>query len=149
MGYRHFDRHKIEPLFPFGHGLSYTAFVYSNLETTVLDPDGSFTIAFDVSNTGPIAGTEVSMVFVSDPVCSVPRPVKELKGFASTGLKSGETRRITLKMDKWALGFWQGGEEGQWVAEAGDYEIRVGGGPNDLPLTAIIPLKQTLTWLDV
>ena len=95
VGYRHFDKSSTKPLFPFGYGLSYTTFAYSHL--SVSPQSGNLnqpvTVIFDVVNTGSREGAEVAELYVGDGHSSVPRPIKELKGFAKVNLKPGETKR--------------------------------------------------------
>ncbi len=112
LGYRHFDKSPTKPLFPFGYGLSYTRFKYSNLAISpdvmkpgVTKPDvmkeaGTVTVSFDVTNTGEREGSEVAEVYVGDRHASVPRPIKELKGFAKIHLMPGETRRASVTLDR-------------------------------------------------
>lgn len=85
-------------------------------------------------------------MFIADLVSTLPRPIKELKGFASTKLESGAKGRVEIKLDKWALGYWNEDGEGQWIAEAGEFEILVGGGPHSFPLRAVVALQQSLSW---
>jgi beta-glucosidase len=135
VGYRHFDRSATKPLFAFGYGLSYTTFGYSKL--SVSPPTGDLnepvTVSFDVKNTGRREAAEVAELYVGNAAASVPRPVKELKGFAKITLRPGETRRVTLKLDRRAFSFYDV-KKGEWSAEAGEFTILVGGSSDNLQL---------------
>ncbi len=127
LGYRYYDRATVKPLFPFGFGLSYTKCEYSNLSVTPAassDAD-SVTVSFDVKNAGPRAGAEVAEVYVGDSHASVPRPVKELKGFARVFLKPGESRRVTLRLNRRSFSYYDVKRHG-WIAEPGEFGILVG-----------------------
>ena len=126
VGYRGYERNGTKPLFPFGHGLSYTTFRYSNLQ--VAQPVGQpavWKVSFDVTNTGAREGAEVAQVYVADHHAKVPRPAKELKGFSKINLRPGETRRVTVSLDNRALSYYDVDGK-QWVAEPGDFDVLVG-----------------------
>ena len=127
LGYRHFDRTRVKPLFPFGYGLSYTTFQYSDLKVTPLSADlgAPITVSFNVKNTGSREGAEVAEVYVGDSHASVPRPVKELKGFAKVQLKPGERKRVTINLDRRAFSYYDVGTSA-WKAEPGNFAILVG-----------------------
>jgi len=145
VGYRWFDAKQIEPLFPFGHGLSYTSFKYSNLKLTGgNDPaNPAVTVEFDLANTGARAGAEVAQIYAQEENPSVSRPPKELKGFAKAALQPGETRRITVRLDRSAFAFYDPGKKG-WVAEKGAYKILVGSSSRDIRLQDECQLKETV-----
>ena len=126
IGYRHYDKQGIDPLFPFGHGLSYTSFDLS--ETVVTGANGRAMVTTTVTNTGARAGTTVVQVYVGDPVASLPRPEKELKAFAKVQLQPGESRRISLDLSPRAFAFWNAG----WVIEAGEFTVKTGFSATDL-----------------
>jgi hypothetical protein len=136
VGYRWFDTKNIEPQFPFGFGLSYTTFEYSNLKLVESNDDANGTILtaqFEIKNTGSRAGAEVAELYVHQNNPSLPRPEKELKGFAKVFLKPGETQNVSIPLDKNAFAFYNPDQK-SWVAEKGAFQISVGGSSRDLPL---------------
>ena len=142
LGYRHFDKASTKPLFPFGYGLSYTKFKYSNLAISpdVMKQDGMATVSFDVSNTGGREGSEIAQVYVGDRHASVPRPLKELKGFAKIHLMPGETRRASVTLDRRALSFYDVNSK-QWKAESGDFDIYVASSAEQINLQGKLILQ--------
>lgn len=143
LGYRHYDRSEIKPLFPFGYGLSYTNFAYSNL--TVAPQTGDLqqrvSVSFDVRNTGSREGAEVAELYVGDSHASVPRPIKELKGFTKTNLKPGETKRVTIQLDRRAFSFYDV-QKKDWSAEPGDFSILVGDSSDKIELRGKFTLAR-------
>jgi len=139
IGYRHFDKAAGKPQFPFGYGLSYTTFAYKNLSITPTRATGDqvVTVSFDVTNTGHRAGAEVAEVYVGEPHPSVPRPVKELKGFVKVPLNPGETRRVSLTLDRRAFSYYDSSKH-CWTADAGDFNIYVGPSAAQIDLTATV-----------
>jgi beta-glucosidase len=148
VGYRGFEQKGTRPLFPFGHGLSYTTFQYGNLTVSpVAGTSGRgarWEVAFDVTNTGARGGAAVPQVYIGDPQASVPRPSKELKGFAKVMLQPGETRRVTVPLDVRSLSFYDVGGK-QWRAEAGDFRVLVGSSSADIALSGTLRLANTVT----
>jgi beta-glucosidase len=142
LGYRHFDRSAVKPLFPFGYGLSYTTFRYGDLKVTPSSSavDSPVSVSFDLTNTGSKEGAEVAEVYVGDPHASVPRPVKELKGFAKVNLRPGETKHISLSLDRRAFSFYDVTKKG-WNAEPGTFSILVGSSSADIALRATFLLE--------
>ncbi len=137
MGYRWFDAKNIEPRFPFGHGLSYTTFSYSGLK---LERSGlALGLECTVRNTGGRDGTEVVQVYVEPPKSSVPRPPRELKGFAKVNLRVGESTRVRIALRPSALAFYDE-RSGKWRADAGQYRILVGASSRDIRLQAHLNL---------
>ena len=136
LGYRHFDKSSVKPLFPFGFGLSYTTFKYGNLRVSpaTFSGDESVTVSFDVTNTGQHEGAEVGEVYVSDGHSKIERPVKELKGFGKVDLKPGETKTITVKLNRRAFEYYDAGKKG-WTATPGDFGILVGSSSAKIELT--------------
>ena len=121
-----------EPLYAFGHGLSYTSFEYSDihLESPVLKGNGTLTVKVNVTNTGSVAGTETVQMYIRDLVGSVTRPVKQLKGFERITLQPGECREVSFTIDKETLSFYR--QDMTWGPESGDFKIFVGGASNDV-----------------
>ncbi len=135
VGYRGYDHFGIKPLFPFGYGLSYAKFEYSNLGIDLSDPADpcNASVSFDIHNTGHVAGAEIAELYVGAIQPKVERPVKELKGFAKVILQSGETKRVTLSLDQRSFAYFAP-DIRRWKVDPGTYEISVGGSSRDLPL---------------
>jgi beta-glucosidase len=135
VGYRWVDHAHIHPLFAFGHGLSYTTFRLSDLRASAqsMSPDGTITFKVRVKNTGKRDGAETVQLYVHENRCSVDRPYKELKGFRKIFLKAGESRDVSITIDRSALSFWDENSNG-WKAEKGDFEVLVGDASDCLPL---------------
>ncbi len=146
VGYRHFDKKDISPLFPFGHGLSYTTFGYGNLKLSppVLQSDGAITVTADVTNTGKRAGEEVVQLYMHDTQPKIDRPVRELKGFSKIALKPGETKSVTLKLTPRDLSYFDVPGK-QWKADAGSCEIQLGSSSRDIRLKAPLTLDKDFT----
>jgi len=143
LGYRFFDTYKKEPLFPFGFGLSYTKFKYSNLALSakVLKAGKRLKITAEIKNTGKRRGKEAVQLYIRDVKCSVPRPVKELKGFAKLDLKPGQKKTVSFKITKRHLSFYDV-KTSSWVAEPGKFEVLIGASSRD------IRLKRTFEYPD-
>ena len=142
LGYRHFDKTGAKPLFPFGHGLSYTRFKYGALTVTpeVMTGDAPVTVSFDVTNVGKRRGAEIAQLYVGDRHAPVPRPPKELKGFAKVELAPGETKRVQLLLDRRALSYFDVATK-KWRAEPGTFELLVGSSSQRIELTGKLVLK--------
>jgi beta-glucosidase len=140
VGYRWFDTKNIEPQFPFGHGLSYTTFEYSNLK---ISGGETPTVQFDIVNTGAREGAEVAQVYVQDVQSRLPRPLKELKAFRRLVLKPGQKLAVMIPLDRRALAFYDPESSG-WVAEAGEFTIHVGSSSRDIRLRGryLLPLTS-------
>jgi beta-glucosidase len=127
VGYRHFDSKKLEPLFPFGYGLTYTTFEYRNLKvmptSTAANP--KVNVEFEVVNSGTRFGAEVAQVYVGELSPDVPRPVRELKGFEKVWLKPGESARVSIALDKQSFAYYDVGKKA-WAVKPGKFEISVG-----------------------
>lgn len=142
VGYRWHDKEQLKPLFAFGHGLSYTAFAVGNVKAdrTTLAPNGSIRISADVTNTGDRAGAEVVQLYIGDEQSSLPRPVKELKGFQKVSLNPGQTRTVTFEITLGMLQYYDDAK-GAWVAEPGAFTAYVGAASDDIRGTVEFELK--------
>lgn len=142
VGYRWFDTKGLPVVYPFGYGLSYTTFDYSNLNTDKETYDQADTIqaTFTLTNTGDREGAEVAQLYVSDPVCSVMRPVKELKGFKKVFLKPGESRQITLDIPVSSLAFYSEAQS-QFVVEPGEFILQLGASASDIKQKISVEVK--------
>ena len=142
VGYRWADKEKTKPLFSFGHGLSYTTFAYGKAvaDKKVMGQDETLTITLPVTNTGSREGSEVIQLYISDLKSSLPRPVKELKGFSKVKLAPGETREVTFTIGKEALSFFDNIRH-EWVAEPGKFEAWIGASSTDIRNKVAFELK--------
>lgn len=133
VGYRWTDKQKIRPLFPFGHGLSYTTFAYgkATVNKKVMKIDEQIAITVPITNTGKRIGSEIVQLYISDLKSSLPRPVKELKGFSKIQLAQGETQEVTFLIDKQALSFFNDSRH-EWVAEPGKFEAQIAASATDI-----------------
>ncbi len=138
VGYRGYDKKGVAPLYPFGYGLSYTTFSYSNLEVKNLDKKKhTVTLTFDITNTGARAGAEVVQIYVSDLESKEPRPEKELKAFEKVWLEPGETESVSATLGEDAFRYFSE-KSGSWTIERGDFEIRVGASSKDIRLKTTV-----------
>jgi beta-glucosidase len=146
-GYRGFDKSNTKPLYPFGFGLSYTSYAYSDMKLSSSTITGGETInaTFTLTNRGDMDGFEVAQLYVSPPVKSTDRPEKELKGFAKVFLKAGQSKRVTIPIDARSLSYYVQNTDTFNVDKA-NYTIRVGGASDNLPLTQVLKatVAQTL-----
>ncbi len=132
VGYRYYDKKDVTPLFPFGHGLSYTTFAYSGLKVPRKVKAGQkIEVSLTVKNTGKTAGKEVVQLYVSDLKSALPRPPKELKGFIKVALKPDESQTVTFSLDERSLAFYDPHRKA-WVAEPGEFEVLVGSSSRDI-----------------
>ena len=143
VGYRWYDTKNIEPLYPFGFGLSYTSFKYENLKLSSdkISKKKPITVSFTLKNTGKRASAEIAQLYVHDVKSSVNRPVKELKGFKKVFLKPGETKKIALKLNWKDLAFWNPKTKA-WTAEDGKFKIMIGSSSRDIKLESTIEYKN-------
>ncbi len=140
VGYRYWTTTGKHPLFPFGFGLSYTAFKFANLKVPASAKSGSTVdVTFDVTNTGSVAGAEVAQLYVSDPSAQADRPERELKGFQKVRLDPGQTKNVNLSLDARAFSYWDEPAQ-KWIVDPGKFVIRVGDSSENTPLTADIDL---------
>ncbi|HOU13798.1 MAG TPA: glycoside hydrolase family 3 C-terminal domain-containing protein [Anaerolineae bacterium] len=140
VGYRYYDKKDVEPLFPFGHGLSYTTFAYSDAQAPETVKAGEpVRVAVTLTNTGAVAGQEVVQVYVGDPVSSLVRPPKELKGFKKVHLEPGQSAVVEFTLDERALSFYDP-YRGQWVAEPGAFTVAFGSSSRDIRAQASFTL---------
>lgn len=142
VGYRYYDTAGKDVLFPFGYGLSYTTFVYSDLTLSadLIRETQDVVVSFSISNTGSRDGAEIAQIYVSDPVSTVFRPQKELKAFRKVFLKAGETKSVSITLDRRAFAFFSV-EKGQWVVESGTFKIAVGASSRDIRLSAELTVE--------
>ncbi|MGB7136242.1 MAG: glycoside hydrolase family 3 C-terminal domain-containing protein, partial [Acidobacteriaceae bacterium] len=136
LGYRYYTTYDEKPLFPFGFGLSYTTFSFSDLNVSPAHAtaDGSVTVSFDVTNTGQREGATVAQVYVGDPSAKIKRPLKELKGFEKVRLGPGDTRHVSLTLDRRSLAYWSD-QENDWQVDPGRFTVFVGDSSENTPLT--------------
>jgi beta-glucosidase len=146
VGYRHYDARQIEPLFPFGHGLSYTTFAYANLRLSPEDlgPDHELTVSVEVTNTGARVGQEVVQLYVRDEEARLERPPKELEAFTKLELRPGETRPVEFRLGMRAFACFDPARNA-WLAEAGRFEVLVGSSSRAIHLRASVRL--TADWV--
>lgn len=144
VGYRYYDKKKMEVAFPFGYGLSYTTFEYSNVKTDkdTLTEGETLQVSVDVTNTGDKFGKEIVQLYVADKTEAIRRPEKELKGFEKVALNPGETKRVTFTVDKRSLA-WYNTEIQDWYAASGAYELLIAASSQDVRLTKTIQWKST------
>ncbi len=139
VGYRYLEKNGIKPLFPFGHGLSYTSFEYGDLQVEK-QKEGIFKISLTIKNTGKTKGKETVQFYVSDLECSVPRPVKELKAFEQIQLNPDEETQISTIIKNKAFAFYDENKK-EWVVEPGKFRIGVGSSLEDIRLEKVIEIK--------
>lgn len=139
VGYRYYDTMKKEVLFPFGHGLSYAEFEYSDLQIKK-QSETDYEVFYTVKNVSGVDGKEISQVYVRDVMSRVSRPVKELKGFAKTTLKAGESKRVSVKLNARAFAFYSTALK-KWHIENGDFEILVGASSRDIRLVGKLKIE--------
>ena len=136
VGYRYYQTAGVPVAFPFGHGLSYTSFAYSDLKASA---DG---VTLTVTNTGTREGAEIVQLYVAKPDAKIFRPAQELKGFAKVHLQPGESRTVTIPLDDKAFRYWNT-QTNRWEVEGGQYELRVGASSADIRLTAAVEIEGT------
>lgn len=145
VGYRYYDRKCMDVLFPFGYGLSYTSYEYSNLTVSadsIKDTD-TLTVTVDVTNTGSVAGKEVVQLYVGDCESGVFRPVRELKGFEKVAVQPGETKTVSFTLGKRAFAYWNVALH-DWHVESGAFTIEIGRSSRDIALSKTINVESTV-----
>ncbi len=142
VGYRYYDKKEVAPLFPFGHGLSYTTFKYSNLKISEksITPDQTLQVKVDVTNSGKVTGKEVVQLYVRDLQATFARPEKELKAFEKIELKPAETKTVTFTLNREAFWYFNVNKNA-WTVEAGEFEILVGASSRDVRLSGSFTLN--------
>ncbi len=133
IGYRHYERMKIQPLFPFGHGLTYTTFSYGtpSISSRVMRESDTLSIRLPITNTGTFAASEIVQVYIADVKSRLPRPEKELRTFAKVFIESGETETVELFLDKYSIGYYDT-SIGSWIAEEGRFNVLIGASSVDI-----------------
>jgi beta-glucosidase len=144
VGYRYYDARSIEPLFPFGHGLSYTTFEYGDmkLSDSAITDRSELTVSATITNVGEVAGKEVVQLYVSDSESSLQRPVKELKGFAKVSLAPGESTAVTFTLSERDFAFYDPRQK-DWIAESGEFTIQLAASSKDIRLSETIDFAST------
>ncbi|MGX4584550.1 beta-glucosidase [Paenibacillus chitinolyticus] len=145
VGYRYYDTKQVKPLFPFGYGLSYTTFKYSNLTVErkeMLDTDTVY-VQVTVQNTGARAGKEIVQLYVRDVASTVARPYKELKGFTKVSLQPGEKKTVKFTLDKRAFAYYNV-EINDWHVETGEFEVMIGHSSEDIVLSETVHVQSTV-----
>lgn len=145
IGYRYYDARKLPIQFPFGHGLSYTTFAYSNPRVSAesFDDTDGVTVSVDITNTGAVAGKEIVQLYVHDHEAGLVRPDKELKGFAKVALAPGETKTVNIGLDFRAFAFYHP-EYKQWITEDGAFDLLIGASAADIRHKLTVTLRSTL-----
>ncbi len=142
VGYRHYDQHKIAPLFPFGYGLSYTTYQFSNLKITK-GTGAAVTVEVDVTNTGPTTGAEIAELYVGSPsTASVPEPPQQLQGFRKVLLQPGQTGHVSFTLNARSFSYWSTGAHA-WKVAGGTYHLFVGDSSRDEPVTGTVKLAAS------
>ena len=143
MGYRYYDKKKMPVQFPFGYGLSYTTFKYSNLvlSGTTMNDDSRIEVSVDVTNTGKTAGKEIVQIYVADMEPTVTRPEKELKNFTKVFLEPGQTKTVTMELDMRAFAYYEPRIKG-WFAHGGKYRIMAAKSSAEIELVSEIEYIQ-------
>ena len=145
VGYRYYDKKEAEVLFPFGHGLSYTSFAFSDLklDKTEMDDTDTLNVSVRVKNTGSRAGKTVVQLYVCDKQSTPIRPIRELKGFEKTALEPGEEKEVRFTLDKRAFAYWNT-EIHDWHVETGEFFIEIGASSRDIVLAETVTVRSTV-----
>jgi len=143
VGYRYYDKHPDEIMYPFGHGLSYTNFEYRGIVANVLENE--IEISLTVKNVGDYDGSEVVQIYVGDPVSVVKKPIKELKAFKKIFIKKGEEQKISFRLEKSAFAYYNTSLH-SWVVENGIYDIYAGASSQDIRLTTSVQIDDYMPY---
>ncbi len=138
VGYRHFDKNNIEPSYPFGYGLSYSTFAYSNMKAEINGE--KVKVSFDIKNTGNVSGAEIAQIYVHDVSSTAEKAVKELKGFSKVMLEPGETKNVIVILNKDAFMYYSSKND-KWKLEPGEFTIMVGSSSRDIKLSKNVNIK--------
>lgn len=144
IGYRYYDTAEKDVLFPFGFGLSYTTFEYSDMKLSsdrIKDAD-TVTVSFKIKNTGKVDGAEIAQIYVADKESTIFRPVKELRAFEKVFLKAGEEKKVSVELSKRAFAFWNININ-DWMVETGEFDILIGASSRDMRLSKTITVEST------
>lgn len=145
IGYRYYDAAGLDVVFPFGYGLSYTTFEYSDIKLSadsIKDTD-TLTVTFKIKNTGKVDGAEIAELYVADKESTIYRPVKELRAFKKVFVKAGEEAEVSLELSKRAFAYYNV-DLGDWHVETGDFDIMVGASSRDIRLSAVVTVESTV-----
>ncbi len=145
IGYRYYDAANLDVVFPFGYGLSYTTFEYSDIKLSadsIKDTD-TVTVSFKIKNTGAVDGAEVAEIYVADKESTIYRPVKELRAFKKVFIKAGEEQEVSIELSKRAFAYYNV-ELGDWHVETGEFDIMVGASSRDIKLNATVNVESTV-----
>lgn len=148
VGYRWYDARLTAPLFPFGFGLSYTTYVYGEVQLGVeeIAPGQTLTAEIEITNAGDVEGKEIVQLYIHDRMSRLSRPEKELKGFQKVELESGETKRVTFTIDRSALAYWDDRDH-LWIAEAGKFDVLIGRSASKIESQATFTLSKSETFI--
>ncbi|KAL3423483.1 Beta-glucosidase B 2 [Phlyctema vagabunda] len=148
IGYRHYERVGIDPLFAFGHGLSYTTFAYgkATIDSSVLCDSDKLTITIPITNSGTVGGAEIVQAYIHDEKSRLPRPEKELQAFDKVFLQPGETKDARLVLDKYSVGYYDTDLK-SWIAEEGLFKVLIGASSIDIKEIVSIEVKESFTWV--
>jgi len=148
IGYRHYGRVRVPPLFPFGHGLSYTKFEYGrpSLSSKILHQGSTIELVMAVTNVGSMSGSETVQIYVRDEKSRLPRPEKELVAFEKVALDAGETKHLRIELDRHAVGYFDTAI-GKWIAEEGVFKVLVAASAEDIKYEAEFEVKESFTWV--
>lgn len=145
VGYRYYDAKQMDVLFPFGHGLSYAQFAYDNLrlDKSEMKDTESLQVSIDITNSGKVAAKEAVQLYVGQVTGEVPRPVRELKGFAKVALQPGETKQVTFTLSKRAFAYYNVTLH-DWHVETAQYEIQIGASSRDIRVSSVVGVQSTV-----